>query len=397
MVLLILGKSAKSLQGMLNEFFGQLQQETVSKSAFSQARSHLGHGAFIELNQRGLVEVYYADGDYQRYWNLRVLGIDGSKIILPDNPEVSAEFGRVKRPSGQAGRAGTGHYSYALASVLYDVLNGIALDSRLGDTRAYEIDLAEQHLAFTQPDDLLVCDRNYPSYRFLATLSQHQRHFVIRCSRSSFAQVRRMFRGEGADSQIVTLRPHSSQQAEIRRRGLPLQLTVRLIRLYLANGDIEILVTDLLDPVAYPTAEFGPLYHLRWNMETFYGRLKTRLGLENFSGTSVEAIKQDFFATIFIIGLESVLTDTAQTQLAARSTQTQHTYQVNRVVSFNAIKSHLLDLFYTQTDDETLLQQLTALFLTSPSCCRPNRVVPRQARSAWHLLNYQRRKKKICF
>lgn len=165
----------------------------------------------------------------------------------------------------------------------------------------------------------------------------------------------------------------------------------------MANGETEILVTDLLDPVAYPTAEFGPLYHRRWGVETFYGRLKTRLGLENFSGTSVEAIKQDFFATVFITGLESVLTDTAQAQLAARSSQTQHLYQVNRVVSFNTIKNHVLDLFYTETDDDILFDKLTALFLTSPTCSRPERVVPRRSRSAWHLLNYQRRKKKICF
>lgn len=294
MLLLILRKSAKSLQVVLNEFFNQLQSGLVSKSAFSQARSHLRHTAFIELNQRGLVEVYYGDGEYQRYWGFRVLAIDGSKVILPDNLAVYAEFGTVKRPSGRAGQAGSGQYSYALASVVYDVLNGIALDSRLGDTKAYEIDLAEQHLAATEPDDLLVCDRNYPSYCFVATLVDRHRHFVIRCSRSSFAQVRAMFRGSGTDSQLVTLRPHSSQRVEIRRRGLPLQLTVRLVRLTLANGDTEILITDLLDSVAYPTAEFGPLYHHRWGVETFYGRLKTRLGLENFSGTSVEAIKQDF-------------------------------------------------------------------------------------------------------
>jgi Transposase DDE domain len=71
----------------------------------------------------------------------------------------------------------------------------------------------------------------------------------------------------------------------------------------------------LLDETASPTVEFGPLYHLRWGIETFYGRLKTRLGLENFSGTSPEAVKQDFFAPVFITGLESILTDTAQARL----------------------------------------------------------------------------------
>ena len=169
------------------------------------------------------------------------------------------------------------------------------------------------------------------------------------------------------------------------------------MRLTLDNGDIEILVTDLLDEVKYPTAEFGPLYHLRWGIETFYGRLKTRLLLENFSGYSAEAVKQDFFATIFITSLESLLTDTAETRLQARSTQTQHLYQVNRAVSFNAVKNHVLDLLETEPNLDTLFDKLTCLFLTDPSCSRPDRSVPRRKRSDRHLLNFHRRKKKICF
>ena len=119
--------------------------------------------------------------------------------------------------------------------------------------------------------------------------------------------------------------------------------------------------------------------------------------MENFSGTSPETVKQDFFATLFSTGLESILTDTAQARLEALSTQTQHTYQVNRAVSFNALKNHVPELFYTETDEDVLLDKLTALFMTSPTCIRPDRVAPRQARSHWPLLCYQRRKKKICF
>ncbi len=395
--MLILSKGAKSLQLMLNEVLGKLARPLVSKSAYSQARSHLKHTAFIELNQKAIVEVSYKDGAYKRYWGYRVLGIDGSKVILPDSESVYEAFGKVKRTSGQKGGQVIGYYSYGLASVLYDVLNDIALDSVLADTRAYEVDLAESHLAHTQTNDLLLCDRNYPSYRWLATLIKHNRRFVIRCSRSSFAAVRAMFEGQGPDSQVVTLKPHSSKQADIRRRGLAKQITVRLVRLTLDNGDIEILVTDLLDEVKYPTAEFGLLYHLRWGVETFYGRLKTRLLLENFSGYSPEAVRQDFFATIFITGLESLLTDTAETRLQTRSTKTQHLYQVNRAVSFNAVKNHVLDLLETEPDLDTLFDKLTSLFLTDPSCTRPDRPVPRRKPSARRLLNFHRRFKKICF
>ena len=396
--MLIIQKSAKSLQLLLNEFLSKLVLPLVSKSAYSQARQHLSHTAFIELNQTGVVEPLYSDNEYRRYWGYRVLGIDGSRVILPDSEAIYEAFGRVKRTSGKKGLKGQGHYSYAQASVLYDVLNKVALDSLFEPCRTYEVDLAERHLPHTQAGDLLVCDRNYGSYRWLATLVKHKRAFVIRCQHKSFKAVQTMFAGQGPDSQIVSLKVHPAKRREIRERGLPEQITVRLVRLILADGTIEVLVTNLLDEQRYPTADFGPLYNLRWGVETFYGRLKTRLTLQNFSGYTVEAVKQDFFAAVFLTGLETLLTDEAQAQLQLRSSQTQHIYQVNHAVSFNALKNHVFELLFDDTLDlDTLCQQLTQLFLTDPTCIRPQRIVQRRHPNYYKRYVFHRHKRKVCF
>jgi hypothetical protein len=55
-------------------------------------------------------------------------------------------------------------------------------------------------MAYTQAGDLLIMDRNYPSYRMLAELTQQQRDFVIRCSAASFKEAQLMLKGEGGDS-----------------------------------------------------------------------------------------------------------------------------------------------------------------------------------------------------
>lgn len=396
--MLIIQKSAKSLQLLLNEFLSKLALPLVTKSAYSQARQHLSHTAFIELNQKGVVEPMYRDNEVQRYWGYRVLGIDGSRVILSDSEAIYEVFGRVKRTSGKKGLKGEGHYSYAQASGLYDVLNKVALDSLFEPCRTYEVDLAERHLPDTQPDDLLLCDRNYPSYRFLATLVQQRRAFVIRCQYNSFKAVIAMVAGQGPDSQIVTLKVHHAKRGEIRERGLPEQIRVRLVRLILADGTVEVLVTNLLDEQRYPTAGFGPLYNLRWGVETFYGRLKTRLTLQNFFGYTVEAVKQDFFAAVFLTGLESLLTDDAQARLQLRTSQTQHTYQVNHAVSFNALKNHVFELLFDDTLDlDTLCQQLTCLFLTDPTCIRPDRVVSRRHPNYYKRYVFHRHKRKVCF
>jgi len=115
-----------------------------------------------------------------------------------------------------------------------------------------------------------------------------------------------MFEGKGRDSQIVTLFPPNIK--ETRELGLPTQIKVRFVRLKLDTGETEILVTSLIDEDLYITSDFKELYNLRWGIETFYSIVKTRLSLENFTGKSAESVKQDFYATIYITGLESILT-----------------------------------------------------------------------------------------
>jgi len=390
--LLILQKSVKGMQLVLNEFFSKLKRRPVSSSAFTQARSHLRHTAFIELNQKAVVDVCYGDGDYRRYRGFRLLGIDGSKVHLPDTPAIREVFGTIDHHP-ESGRP----LPYALASVMYDLLNRVALDARLEEGTAYEVDVALQQLDLSQADDLLVFDRNYTDYVFLAHLIQRQRHFIGRCRRSSFTAVQRMFDGSGPTSQIVTVRAPQRTRRHVCELGVPEWITIRLVRLTLPSGDVEVLVTSLLDEERFSIAELGQVYGWRWGEETFYGTLKTRLSLENFTGQSVEAVKQDFYATVFITGLETFFTQDAQTQLEQRSSHNRYPQQVNQNVAFNAIKNQVLDLFYRETDEETLLQQLTRLFLTKPTSVRLDRNVPRRKRRARQLLHYHRRCKKVCF
>ena len=220
--------SVKSLQNVVNEAMTWLGRPTVSASALSQARYKLKHTAFIELNQVAIVETLYGNEDYLRFWGFRVLAIDGSKIVLPDNEAIREEFGIIAWSNGKDAEI-QGERPYALASVLYDVLNRVALDATLGKAKAYEVDLAVGHLPHTRVGDLLTMDRNYPSYRMLAELSRCERDFVIRCSAASFAEAREMLKGQGPDSQEVTLKPCAGQLALIREIGLPLSLKVRLV------------------------------------------------------------------------------------------------------------------------------------------------------------------------
>ena len=217
----------------------------------------------------------------------------------------------------------------------------------------------------------------------------------MRCPAASFSVARLMLKGEGADSQIVTLSPCAGQLPMIRAANLPETLTVRFVRVLLSTGEFEVLVTALLDEVLYPTHDFLELYGLRWGVETFYGLIKTRLTLENFTGLGVEAVKQDFYATVYLTGLEAILTGTAQALLDAKNTL--HRQKVNRAVSFNALKTKAFAVLMGSLSTEVIIEKLTTLFLQNPCLERKGRNTPRKKSSDTVLLNYHKRLKKQCF
>jgi len=169
-------------------------------------------------------------------------------------------------------------------------------------------------------------------------------------------------------------------------------VTVRL-----KTGELEVLITSLLDPELYPTQEFAELYWRRWGQETFYGRLKGRLDLENCSGLTVQAVEQDFAATILLSNVESVVIGPAAAQLAQRTSQREQPAKINRAVSLHALKTRLIDLLASALPAEQVLDELTQWFQDNPVSVRKRRKVARKTFSAARSYHYQRYVRKLVF
>jgi len=107
----------KSLQLILNELTLALDSNTVTNSAFTQARANLRHTAFIELNKKAVVDVMYRDNNIKRYKGMRVLGIDGSKILLPSTPDIKKEFGQISYSNDHPDVKGTLSDRYGFCDV----------------------------------------------------------------------------------------------------------------------------------------------------------------------------------------------------------------------------------------------------------------------------------------
>jgi hypothetical protein len=194
-------------------------------------------------------------------------------------------------------------------------------------------------------------------------------------------------------SVLVQLRPPNGTVGEIRRQRLPEAITVRFVTVRLSSGELEVLATNLVDEQKYETEAFAQVYGCRWGIETYYGLLKSRLDLENFSGHSVEAIRQDLHAAVFLSNLESVLTAPVQQEM----TSVKPAQTINRAVSFHAIKHHVIELLLSRTPTQEVVAQLREIFRGSPVYQRPGRKVPRIKHSAWRSYRFQRNRRKVVY
>lgn len=402
-MLFALQKTVKSIQRHLHEFLDELAGgelfEAVTPGAWTHARAKLRHTAFIELNRACILPAIYAPArrpQIKRWHDHRLLGVDSSIVRLPNHAALRAEY-TPKDVTNDRGQVGI-HYAEARISVIFDLLNRAGLDGRIEPSRIGEAALALAQLDCAEAGDVVISDRGYSSYRFFADLRQRGLHFVGRCSSGSFAAAQELFRKNRAGrSLVVKLFAPGNERAELKRLGLPLELVVRFVSVRLPTGELEVLATSLRDEKQYPTADFLALYHHRWSHETFYGVLKGRLDLENFSGHTPEAVRQDFHSTLLLCNLESVLTASTDTALKAASADHEYPAQVNRAVSFHALKDQLLPLLYSERPAEVVIAKLQQWFAGSPVSVRDSRKVPRM-KFAWpRSYHFQRRVKKIVY
>jgi hypothetical protein len=404
MMLLTLQKSLKSIQIHLHEFFKEWSRigepiSSATASAFTHARVKLSPGAFIELNERAVLEIFYDPiraTQVQRWCGHRLLGIDSSLVRLPKKPSLFKEFATIKC-ANQYGEIDS--YPEGRISVLYDLLNHLGVDAQLVNSSQGELELAQAHWPKVIPDDILICDRGYAGYRFFAEMQYSARaYFVCRCSLGSFGVVQELFgRDEAGISKVVVLVAHSGLRGELRRLGFPLELTVRFVTVRLSTGELEVLATSLLNEKDYPTETFAQLYWKRWQIETYYGRLKGRLDLENFSGQTSHAVHQDFQAMVFLSNMETLISSPVRQQMAPSAGGEKQAVQVNGAVSLHALKDNIIELFASSVPVEQVLIQVRQWMKHNPVSIRTQRKVPRKKITPLRSYYFQRCVRKIVY
>jgi hypothetical protein len=375
---LILRGHKLALQNALNKVFQTLGElfQVPTASALSQARQKLDADLFVHLNEmvcRDFYQLYEADGLVQRCHNHRLVACDGTYLTLPDNEQTRKAFSLQTNPYAQ------GQCVQALCCVLYDLKNDLSLGVALGKRQGEKKLLFESLWSATEEGDLVVLDRHYADYAILAKAKAEKRELIVRLPRQRFKAAEAFWQSDEPEQEITIQVPQSAREF-VEKEHLASQLRVRLVRVILEDGTLEVLATTLLDKQRYGLEEFKQVYFRRWREEVFFDRIKNIFEVEGFSATSVEGIKQDIYGVIFLASLESVLSKPEAQRLKQESAKNgnQSQAQVNRAIRYVAMVDRVVELLMGKREIEEVLKELHHLFGTNPTRVRPGRRVERR-------------------
>lgn len=374
----LMGFTRPSVQTELDRFYKALSQsstsfESISKSAFTQARKKLKPEAFIEL-AKGQLDYFYENAPYQKSWKgRRVVAIDGSLLNLPHTEDIEREFGGV---TNQHEKIISARCSFA-----YDVCNELVLDSRIAPRRSCEKELAVEHLQALNPEsDILVFDRGYPCQWLMGLLEKKNFKFCFRLS-SAWKEAYKLLEDGENDQDWTLIRRSHREWGKLKTYGLSKTLKgLRLVSIDLPSGEKEILVTNLTNRNDYTVTDLKTLYHLRWGVEESYKSFKKTLHIEHFTGKSPQSIYQDFYARVFMLNMATMIRTQGIDQ-EIDNTSKKHQRKANKTQVLAKVKDFLTDIFFSSRM-RLVIKQMLKILRSRLDIIRSNRSFERSSSSA---------------
>lgn len=321
--------------------------EKISKPGYLKQRMKLNPYAFVDLYQFHNKNFYQdPETELYTYSGYLVLAVDGSSVNIPTTSETLAVYGNATTHGSKA-RAQLG------LACLYDALNRMIIDASLHPNKFNEMAAAEVQIDAVREtigDEipfLVTMDRGYPSAAAFLRFIDSGTCFVARLKSTHFKAEQQAMQSDDEDVVIELTRnrrnPHrnTSDEAVLFSRD---RFSLRFVKVWLdeEHTEYEVLATNLPRDT-FPLDCFGELYHLRWNLETAFETLKSRLQLENFTGTKPTLIEQDIFSTIYVCNIaEDIARDVEQEQADRLKNDYKHRMAVNRNVCIGILKSDLI-------------------------------------------------------
>src|SRR5208337_4125207 len=252
-------------------WFAWLGRPKVKKddSPYCQARRRLSRDT-LERALRASAQAAEQRARHQwRFHGREVMVADGTTSSAPDTKKNQRAY-----PQSAHQLPGCG-FPLVRWVALFSLTSGALLEVVLGNKHRAELTLFRKIWDRLKAGMIFLADRGFCDYVTLVALRLRGVDSVLRLHATRPHDFRMGQRLGRYDRLVSWQKPKRKPRTATRKLwdSLPHQFTLRLIRYPVSVPGFRtthiILVTTLLDPVAYPAAELARLYLRRWRVELF--------------------------------------------------------------------------------------------------------------------------------
>src|SRR3954471_2138099 len=273
----------------------------AGKSAITKARIRLGIAPLRELFERVARPLAEPGLPGAWYRGRRLVSLDGTTILVPDEPELEQRFGR---PSSSRG---PGAFPQARLLALMESGTHAIFAAAIGRYDTSEVALAPPLLERLRPG--MLCLAGFVGFDLWQAARAPGADLLWRVrSNQRFPCHRRLPDG----SYLSRLRPSSGPRRreravvvrviEYRLEGVPDAEPLYRLEGVPDAEPLYRLITSLLDPDSAPAAELAALYHERWEQEGAFAELKVTLpgGQLMLRSRRADLAEQELYALLLV-------------------------------------------------------------------------------------------------
>jgi len=275
----------KSCREAVRKWLGWLavhrgQVASPNTAGYCKARRRLPEEELAKIGDGLVTQVEATETEEDLWYGKRVKVVDGSSLSMPDTQE-NQEF--YPQPKGQ--KPGCG-FPVMRVVALFSLATGTLLALAKDKLTVHERTLFRRLWEKLEPGEVVLGDRGFNSFADLYRLKAAGVDSVMRKHQRRGAGSKRRRRLGKNDWLVDWFKtgpcPHWLSPEEWRR--MPETLTVREITCVVDiagfRSESFVVVTTLLDPVAFPKRAFALLYRRRWRAELYLRDIKITLGMD---------------------------------------------------------------------------------------------------------------------
>jgi len=248
--------------------FARVGEDLPNRSSLCHARQRLGVAPMRRLFLETVHLLATSETPCAFYHGMRLMGIDGVVMNLPDRPANEKTFGR---PSG--GDRGMGAFPQLRKVSLVELGTHVETAFIAKTITTSEQTVIPALLNYMPEDGLLLWDRGFCSYEHMKMLKRKDISILARVKNNlTLKPIAHLSDG----SYLAKIYPKPYDREKDRN-----DIVVRVIHYILddpertGHDEEQVLITNLLGEKLYPAEELIPLYHERWEHELVYDEQKT--------------------------------------------------------------------------------------------------------------------------